>query len=306
MEVLDECEFTDHTLFVNDDTGIAKFVPLMYKCELVRNSLGTLCTLTSRLWRPKDIADLQKAGFYTDDDSILEFLDKSSVVAIDDCRLLFANIQQRSYEAPDAALGPIDILLNQTKFPNLDTIVDLGTGNGKKFKHILDKIPHKQAIGFDFYLPEKKLADIEYAKADLDDQIPLENQSADMCLSVDGLSQICNPFNGVAEALRILKSKGYFLFVDRNMAGNYFTKNFERMGITILQKFEMPVRVEAHPRPVMQITSDTIKNTPELVLLSEEVRAEAVATIIEESTLAKPQTIQAYDLNYSCVLAQKK
>lgn len=298
MKVIDEYEFQNNLKFSRGKA--IQQVPMNFRAELVRHN-GELLIINHVQDLFPTVRRLAEQGFVPAEE-LREYIQGPT----------FEQVSLRSktkvpygyYEAQDAAITAIDALLGQTEIPPVGQVVDLGSYDGKKFRHILDRVKHEHALALDIFLNPKEKG-ITYAKADLDFSLPLKDESVDLCCAVDSISQLAAPSIGAQNAIRTLKPGGYFLMADRNMNSSYFEKNAGKLGITVLKNITVPITVEEHPYPTEKLVDITMANSPELDVLDPKDVAYLRNKLLKEKKAESGQVLLSYDLNYFCVLARK-
>ncbi len=295
MEIIDEYEVQEDYSFYRGNE--IQPVSMRFRIELAQHN-GELITLSHAQDLLPTVKHWIGKGFSPDEELRL-FLDGPGVQRVSVRSKV--RVPYVYYEVQDSAITAIDALLEQTEIPPVEKVVDLGSSDGGKFRHILDRVKHGYALALDFF-PNPKEKGITYARADLDFNLPLKDKSIDLCCAVDAIAQLAEPCLGAQNAIRTLKPGGYFLMVDRNMKSSYVEKNAEKFGITILKNMTIPITVEEHPYPTEKLVDIELANSPEL-------RPTEVATLrnrlLRERKAESEQVILSYKIDYFCLLARK-
>jgi SAM-dependent methyltransferase len=301
-KILDWFVTQEARIFTRDDS--VQPMLLRFRFELL-SSGGEVHHRYTPLWDKRPVSAMLQAGWQPEEDWAK--ISKPHTIKAKTLRLTRSvKLHYDLYDAPDAATGPIDRLLDAHAIPPGELAVDFGTGDGLKFKHILTRAPHQRAIGLDLY--QRRLPDgIEYQKADLDaGPIPILDGSADLVCMIDATAVITNPIAGLESALSIIRPGGHLLYVDRNTSNEYFDRCAGRLGIRVLQSFEMPVTIPNHANVTAeQIADKIIADSADALRGRSSSQIRGMRDQLVREHQGWPTKVFGYVLPYFCVLARK-
>lgn len=93
--------------------------------------------------------------------------------------------------------------------PENSVVCDLGCGEGKLLRKIKDK--NKKLIGIDIRTRNRNEGGIKFMNHDLNNDLPLENDSVDCILSLAILEHLYDYNKNLKECYRVLKDKGILI-----------------------------------------------------------------------------------------------
>lgn len=160
-------------------------------------------------------------------------------------------------------------VLSKVKFNKNIKVLDLCTGTGDLAGILKEKYPQAKVIGIDFSekmleIARKKHPGIEFIQADITN-LPLENESFDLCIISFGLRNIENMERVLKEIHRVLKPGGIFINLDLgkpNKFFNFFLKPYMYLWITFLGKF---FHGDETPYKYLAVSNETFPSQKELV-----------------------------------------
>lgn len=160
-------------------------------------------------------------------------------------------------------------VLSKVKFNKNIKVLDLCTGTGDLAGILKEKYPQAKVIGIDFSekmleIARKKHPGIEFIQADITN-LPLENESFDLCIISFGLRNIENMERVLKEIHRVLKPGGIFINLDLgkpNKFFNFFLKPYMYLWITFLGKF---FHGDETPYKYLAVSNETFSSQKELV-----------------------------------------
>ena len=299
MKRLDGYEYQEHWKFFKGNK--IRLVPLKFEAEIFEHNWEILTE--------HNIVDLMSvvgkhaAEGWQPDDELRLYIHKAYVESLQSKRMTVKMMPvSYIYEARGAASEAVDSLLESRPITPVETITDLGMGDGSQLRRILNRVDHQRVLGFDIRQPEPQPG-ITYVKADLNDTVPLKDDSVDLCCMVDMFGQFALPPRGIREAVRITRPGGYILIADRNMTRQYPEQNADLLQIDILESKTVPVKVEEHPYPAREMVDRVMATSPELGVLTADEQEGIRRRLLQKDINT---VILPYTIDYSCVLAQKK
>ncbi|HOV90371.1 MAG TPA: class I SAM-dependent methyltransferase [Syntrophorhabdaceae bacterium] len=101
------------------------------------------------------------------------------------------------------------------------TILDMGCGEGIGLEKLKKQFPQKMVLGIDLEKENVEICkshQLDVIRSNVYD-LPLKNESIDLCICIDMLEHLKEPLNGLKELRRILKKDGLLIMTipnDRN------------------------------------------------------------------------------------------
>lgn len=149
------------------------------------------------------------------------------------------------------------------------TFLDLCTGTGDLAGILKEKYPQAKVIGIDFSekmldIARKKHPNVEFLQADITN-LPLEDESFDLCTISFGLRNIENMEQSLKEIYRVLKPDGVFVNLDLgkpNKFFNFFLKPYMYIWIAFLGKY---FHGDETPYKYLAVSNETFPSQKELV-----------------------------------------
>lgn len=163
-------------------------------------------------------------GMTVDSESNLQYLSSFNHLIRKEMYNLYADPPIGYVENADKHMGIDGEITNSLKLAGNENIVDLGCGDGKFLKLIIDHFSHTgDLIGinneYNHFTPIKnsyeQTKNLHFIASDVR-QIPVKNEHADIVTINFVLYHVDNPKQALDEALRILKPGGRLLLATRN------------------------------------------------------------------------------------------
>lgn len=141
--------------------------------------------------------------------------------------------------------------------PDLNALIlDCGCREGDNARRMADQIGTNKIIGLDYILSALFHAGkrgIVCIQSNLNDSIPLQNDSVDMILATDVIEHLINPSVFVKEMFRVLKPSGYTILDTPNLASwhNIFAllvgvQPFSGPNITTMEDSDLEIVKKMH------------------------------------------------------------
>jgi SAM-dependent methyltransferase len=141
--------------------------------------------------------------------------------------------------------------------PGKNTLVlDCGCREGDNSQRMAYQIGTQRIIGIDYVqdaLRQAKNKHIHCIQSNLNDSIPLENDSVDMVLATDVIEHLINPLVFVQQIYRVLKPSGYMILDTPNLASwhNIFAlligiQPFSGPNITTMEDSDLEIVKKMH------------------------------------------------------------